>query len=95
MNRGKDPDAVPRRVQDYPGFAWIQVPKQATVDQSELVVGILCGLVSANVNTGGGDAPIAVVRTHDVNPGASGDSACRDSLTSLSVRGTRCGVDRD
>jgi hypothetical protein len=56
---------------------------------------VCCGSLSTDVNTGGGDAPITVVRTHDVNPGANGNSACRDSLTSLSETGTRCRVDRD
>ena len=56
---------------------------------------VYCGSLSTNVNTGSGDAPIAVVRTHNVNPGANSDGACRYSLTSLSETGTRCRVDRD
>ena len=51
--------------------------------------------VSTNVNTGGCNAPIAVVGTHDVNSGTNFNGACRDSLTSLSVTGTRCCVDRN
>ena len=81
-----------------PGWSWTRrgrVSQSATINQSELVVGVLCGSVSTNVNTGGGDAPIAIVRAHDVNSGANGNSACRDSLTSLSETGTRCRVDRD
>src|SRR5712692_6287839 len=48
-----------------------------------------------DVNAGGSDASIAVVRSHDVLPGANFDSARGDSLASLSVLGTRCRVDRD
>ena len=52
-------------------------------------------LVSTNVNTGGCDAPIAVMGTHDVNLGTNANGACRDSLTSLSVSGTRRCMDRN
>jgi hypothetical protein len=52
-------------------------------------------LVSTNVNTGSCDAPIAVVGAHDVNSGTNGNSACRDSFTSLSVTGTRRCMDRN
>src|SRR5260221_10651912 len=52
-------------------------------------------LLSTDVNTGGSDAAIAVVRPHDANPGASLDGARSDSLPSLGVAGTRCRVDRD
>jgi hypothetical protein len=42
-----------------------------------------------DVNACGSDAPIAVVRPHDVNPGANRDGARGDRLTSLGVAGTR------
>jgi hypothetical protein len=66
----------------------------------QLLIGVIwspvCGSsLSTNINTCGSNAPIAVVRSHDVNPGANGNGACRDSLTSLSETGTRCRVDRD
>jgi hypothetical protein len=48
-----------------------------------------------DLNTSSSYAPIAIVRSHDVNPGASLDSARSDSLACLSVAGTRCRVDRD
>jgi hypothetical protein len=48
-----------------------------------------------DVNTGSGDAPIAIVRSHDVNPGTNFDGARGDSLTSLGEASTRCRVDRD
>ena len=48
-----------------------------------------------NVNAGGSDASITVVRSHDVNPGANLDRACGDSLASLVIAGTRCRVNRD
>ena len=71
------------------------MPQSATIDQNELIVGVLCGPVLTNVNTGGCDAPIAIVGAHNVNAGASFNSACRDSLTSLSVSGIRRCVDRN
>lgn len=71
------------------------MPQSATIDQDELIAGVLCGPVLTNVNTGGCDAPIAIVGAHDVNSSASSNGACRDSLTSLSITGTRCGVDRN
>ena len=49
----------------------------------------------ADVNACGSDAPITVVRPHDVNPGANRDGVRGGSLTSLGVAGTRCRVDRD
>jgi hypothetical protein len=48
-----------------------------------------------DVNTGSGDAPVAIVRSHDVNPGANLDSARGDSLACLSVAGTSCRMDCD
>ena len=51
--------------------------------------------LSTDVNTGGSDAPIAVVRSHDANPGANFDSARGDSLASLGEASTRCRVDLD
>ncbi len=56
---------------------------------------VYCGSLSTDVDTGGSDASIAVVRSHHVNLGTNGDGACRDSLASLSVGGTCCRVDRD
>ena len=93
--RREDPDADPWRIQGNPGFDRVHAPQSATINQSELVVGVPCGSVSTNVNTGGSDAPIAVVCSHDVNSGANGNGACRDSLTSLSEASTCCGVDRN
>ncbi len=95
QRRREDPDADPWRIQGNPGLDRVLVPQSATIDQSELVVGLLCGSVSTNVNTGGGDAPIAVVGTHDVNSGSNGNGACSDSLTGLSETGTRRCVDRN
>jgi hypothetical protein len=51
--------------------------------------------LSTDINTGGSDAPIAIVRSHNVNPNASLDSARGDSLTSLGVAGTCCSMNRD
>ena len=64
------------------------------------MIGVIWSLMCSNslltdLNTGSSDAPIAIVRSHDVNPGASLDSARGDSLACLSVAGTRCRVDRD
>ena len=70
------------------------MPQSTTIDQNELIAVVLCGPVLTNVNTGGCDAPIAIVGTHDMNSGASSNGACRDSLTSLSITGTRRCVDR-
>src|SRR5579859_7707022 len=53
------------------------------------------GALLPDVNTCGSDAPIAVVRSHDVNPGANLDDARCDSLASLVEAGARCRVDRD
>ena len=95
QRRREDPDAEPCRIQGNPGLDRVHVPQSATIDQSELVVGLLCGSVSTNFNTGGGDAPIAVVGTHDVNSGSNFNGACRDSLTSLSITCARRCVDRN
>jgi hypothetical protein len=86
MNPGKS-----RIVPDPPGFECRTQQPLIKVIWSM----VCCDSLSTDVDTGGGDAPITVVRTHDVNPGANGNGAYRDSLTSLSETGTRCRVDRD
>lgn len=87
--RREDLDVDPRRVQEYPGFARIQWPQLAALINMNWSLVYYVAPVSTNVNTGGGDAPIAVMGTHDVNLGAHGYSASSDSFTSLSVSGTR------
>ncbi len=94
QRRREDSDADPWRIQGNPGLVRVEC-----CTQQPLIVVIwspMCsGSVSTNVNTGGSDAPIAVMCSHDVNSGANGNGACRDSLTSLSEASTRCGVDRN
>ncbi len=64
------------------------MPLIVTIDQGGLIISVLCGLVSTYVDTCGSDAPIAVVGTHNVNTGANGNGACRNSLASLPVSST-------
>ena len=85
---------IPGESRETRDSSGVQAPQSATIDQSDLSL-VYYGSVSTNVNTGGSDAPIAVVCSHDVNSGANGNGACRDSLTSLSEASTRCGVDRN
>ena len=51
--------------------------------------------LSTDVDAGGGDAAVAVMRSHDADMGTSSDRVRRDSFTRLRVAGAGCRVDRD
>jgi len=51
--------------------------------------------LSTDINAGGSDTAIAVMRSHDADMGASGDGARGDSFTRLGVAGTRGRMNRD
>src|SRR6202049_2678188 len=53
------------------------------------------GTLATDVNAGGSDATIAVMRSHNADLGTSSDGAGGDSFTRLGVAGARCRMDRD
>ena len=53
------------------------------------------GTLATDVNAGGSDATIAVMRSHYADLGTSSDGAGGDSFTRLGVAGARCRMDRD
>jgi hypothetical protein len=90
--RGReDPGAGPCWIQDNPGSPGTEHHSQEPLIWSP----IRGGKLSTYVNVCGSDAPIAVARPGNVNPGANCDGARGDGLTGPGVLGARCRVDRD
>src|SRR2546428_4648533 len=91
QRRREDPDADPWRIQYYNGLVRVECCSQKPLIEV-IWSPMYSSSLSTNVNTGGGDAPIAVVCSHGMNSGANGNCTCRDSLSGLSEASTRCGV---
>ena len=82
------PGAGPWGIQDSPGSPGAEHHSQEPLIW--VTWSPLCGgTLSTDVNACGGDAPIAVVRPGDVNPGANRDGARGDGLTGPCVLGGR------